>query len=168
MCTWKSRAGQNRGETKVSDRFTSKNLSSCSSKPEGGEEGKTGLADNQPDILFLTSCLQSPKWFKCCLPRRLLLPLMLLQQSQALPSVCATKLWDEQKNDDICMFSGTGMGLSAALGVTHQCCGPRDLTTCHKSYCFPLLFVAWETHEQGFIKEGVVHFYYCNLYCIYY
>jgi len=43
---WKNRAGQSRKETKVSDRFTSKDLSSCSSKPEGWEEGKTGLADN--------------------------------------------------------------------------------------------------------------------------
>lgn len=127
MCMCKNRAGQSREETKVSDRFTSKNLSSCSSKPEGGEEGKMGLVDNQLDILFLTSCLQSPKWFKCCLPRRLLLPLMLLQQSQALPSVCATEPWDEQKNDDICMFSGTGMGLAAALGCDSSMLWPRGL-----------------------------------------
>lgn len=81
---WKKRAGQSRDETKVSDRFTSKDLSSYLCMPEGGEEGKTGLADNWLDVLFLTSCLQSPMWFECCLPRRLLLPFMLLQQVQAL------------------------------------------------------------------------------------
>lgn len=46
MRMWKNRAGQRRHETKVSDRFTSKDLSSSSSKPEGGEEGKPGRADN--------------------------------------------------------------------------------------------------------------------------
>lgn len=85
MHVWKNRAGQRGEETKVSDRFTSKDLSSCSSEPEGGEEGKTGLPDNWLDILFLTFCLQSPKWFECCLPRRCLLPLMFHAD------VCATK-----------------------------------------------------------------------------
>lgn len=115
MCMWKNRAGQSREETKVSDRFTSKDLSSCSPKPEGGEEGKTRPADNQLDILVLTSCLQSPKWFECCLPRRLLLPLMLLQQSQALQAFGLPSPGWAGERWYLHVFRETGMGLAAAL-----------------------------------------------------
>lgn len=124
---WKNRAGQSREETKVSDRFTSKDLSSCSSEPEGGEEGKTRLADNRLDILFLTFSLQSPKWFKFCLCRRLLLPLMSLQQSQALHLCYQAPA--EQKDDDICMFSESRISFAAALGCASALRprGPRDM-----------------------------------------
>lgn len=122
MCMWKNRAGQSREETKLSDRFTSKDLSSCSSEPEGGEEGKTGLADNWLDILFLTSSLQSPEWFECCLPWRWLLPLMFLQHSQALEVFVlprAEEWWY------LPVFRGTGMGLAAALGCALSELWPR-------------------------------------------
>lgn len=163
---WKNRAGQSREETKVSDRFTSKDLSSCSSEPEGGEEGKTGLADNWLDILFLTSCLQSPEWFECCLPRRWLLPLMFLQHSQALQGL----YHQEQSSDGICLFSkGLEWAWLLLWTVPHQCCGPGDPMSCHESHHFPLVFVAWESPEQDFVKENrVVHFYCWYLYCIYY
>lgn len=105
------RIGQGREETKVSDRFTSKDLSSCSSEPEGGEEGKPGLADIWLDRLFSTSCLQSPKWFECCLPRRCLLPLMFLQHSQDLQVFVLPR----QKRDDICLFDGFGCWFGLCL-----------------------------------------------------
>lgn len=130
MCMWKNRAGQNREETKVSDRFTSKDLSSCSSEPEGGEEGETGLADNWLDILFLTSSLQSPEWFECHLPWRWLLPLMFLQHSQALQ---AFKLPRAEEWWYLPVFRGTGMGLATALGCASSDLWPRshDMTPCH-------------------------------------
>lgn len=165
-----ARIGQGREETKVSDRFTSKDLSSCSSEPEGGEEGKTGLADNSLDILFLSSCLQSPKWFECCLPRRCLLPLMFLQHSQALQVFVpprAEEWWY------LPVFRGTGWVWVWLLlwAVPHQCCDPGD-PICPESHHFPLVFAAWESHEQDFggekKKKRVVQFYCWYLYCIYY
>lgn len=144
------RIGQGREETKVSDRFTSKDLSSCSSEPEGGEEGKPGLADIWLDRLFSTSCLQSPKWFECCLPRRCLLPLMFLQHSQALQVFVLSR----QKRDDICLFSGELERVWLLIwAVPHQCCGPGDPMLRPQSHRFPLVFVAWESYVQDFVEK---------------
>lgn len=142
--------GQGREETKVSDRCTSKDLSSCSSEPEGGKEGKSGLADNWLDILFLTSCLQSPKWFECCLAGRCLLPLMFLQHSQTLQVFVPPRA----EVDDICLFSeGLEWVWLLLWAVPHQCCGPGDPVSCPESHHFPLVFAAWESHEQDFIGQ---------------
>lgn len=158
MYVWKNRAGQSREETKESDRFTSKDQSSCSSKPEVEEEGKTRLADNWLGILVLTSCLQSPKWFECCLPRRLLLPLMLLQQSQAFQAFSATKPRLSRRMMISVCFQRLERVWLLLWAVSHQCCIPRDPMTCQKSHYFPLGYVARETCEQKFVKEGAVHF----------
>lgn len=153
MCVWKNRAGQSREETKASDRFTSKDLSSCSSKPEGGEEGKTGLADNWLEILFLTSCLQSPEWFKWCLPRRLLLPLMLLQQSQALQAfVLPSPGWAEEWWY-LRVFRETGMGLAAALGCASPALWPRGPHDMPQEPPLPSGFCCTEDPWTGFHKR---------------
>lgn len=64
---------------------------------------------------------------------------------------------DEQKRDDICLFSERLERVWLLLWVVpHHYCSPGDSMACHESHCFPLGIVAWETHEQDFIKGAVI------------
>lgn len=76
-------------------------------------------------------------------------------------SVCATK--SRRVMVSACFQRDwIGLGLAAALAVPHQCCDPGD-PICPESHHFPLVFAAWESHEQDFgggeKKKRVVQFY---------
>lgn len=164
-----ARIGQGREETKVSDRFTSKDLSSCSSEPEGGEEGKTGLADNSLDILFLSSCLQSPKVVWVLSTQEMSSTFNVPSAQPSFASVCATK--SRRVMVSACFQRDwMGLGLAAALGCASSVLWPRGP---HMSWEPPFssgvccMGEPWTRFWRG-KKKRVVQFYCWYLYCIYY